>query len=86
MALFELEFANSVRKDLRKIDRNEVSRILEEIEKLADDPRPNGCKKLANAELYRIRIGNYRVIYEIHDARLVVHVVKVGHRKDVYKN
>ncbi len=85
MALFELEFANSVRKDLRKVDRSEVSRILEEIEKLAEDPRPNGCKKLTNAELYRIRIGNYRVIYEILDTRLVVHVVKVGHRKEVYK-
>ena len=86
MALFDLEFARSVRRDLRKIDRSEVPRILEEIQKLAEDPRPSDCKKLNNEELYRIRIGNYRVIYEVHETRLVVHIVKVGHRKDVYRN
>ena len=85
MALFDLEFATSIRRDLRRIDRSEVPGILEEIQKLAEDPRPSGCKKLTSEELYRIRIGNYRVIYEVYETRLVVHVVKVGHRKDVYR-
>jgi mRNA interferase RelE/StbE len=86
MARFELEFAASIRKDLIKIHKKEVTKILSEIQKLAEDPRPIASKKLINEELYRIRIGNYRVIYEIIDERLIVHVVKVGHRKDVYKN
>ncbi|WP_343224736.1 type II toxin-antitoxin system RelE/ParE family toxin [Pelagicoccus sp. SDUM812005] len=85
MALFDLKFASSVRKDLKKIHKKEVIKILSEIQKLAEDPRPTNCKKLTNEELYRIRIGNYRVIYEISDERLIVHVIKVGHRKDVYK-
>tara|TARA_R100000027_G_scaffold32887_1_gene24093 strand:- start:489 stop:749 length:261 start_codon:yes stop_codon:yes gene_type:complete len=86
MALFDLEFASSIRKDLKKIHKKEVMKILTEIQNLAEDPRPTNCKKLTNEELYRIRIGNYRVIYEIFDERLIVYVVKVGHRKDVYKN
>ena len=85
MARFSLEFASSIRKDLRKIDKNEVKRILAAIEKLADEPRPTGSKKLTNEELYRIRIGTYRVVYEVHDGRLIVLVVKIGHRKDVYR-
>jgi len=86
MALFDLEFASSIRKDLKKIHKKEVIKILSEIQNLTEDPRPANCKKLTNEELYRIRIGNYRVIYEIFDERLIVHVVKVGHRKDVSKN
>lgn len=85
MAQYKLEFARSIRRDLKKIESNEVQRILSAIESLTVNPRPAGAKKLTNQELYRIRIGNYRVIYEIHDNRLVVLVVKVGHRKDVYR-
>jgi len=86
MAQFRLEFASSVRKDLKKLDRKEIPRILEAIQKLAGDPRPPSSKKLTHEDLYRVRIGNYRVVYEIHDGRLVILVVKVGHRKDIYKN
>ena len=86
MALFDLEFASSIRKDLKKINKKDVIKIISEIQNLAKNPRPTSCKKLTNEELYRIRIGNYRVIYEIFDERLIVHIVKVGHRKDVYKN
>jgi len=86
MARFEIEFAASIRKDLKKIHKKEVTKILSEIQKLADDPLPIACKKLTNEALYRIRIGNYRVIYEIHDDKLIIHVVKVDHRKNVYRN
>jgi len=85
MEPYKLEFAPSVRKDLKKIHKKEVLRILAAVEDLAKGPRPNGSKKLTNEELYRIRIGNYRVLYEIHDNRLIVHVVKIGHRKNIYK-
>jgi mRNA interferase RelE/StbE len=85
MAPYRLEFARSIRRDLKKIEKKEVRGILSAIENLAGNPRPVGAKKLTNQELFRIRIGNYRVIYEIHDDRLVVLVVKVGHRKDVYR-
>ncbi len=86
MARYSLEFASSIRKDLKRIHKKEVLRILDKIEKLTDEPRPEGSKKLTSEELYRIRIGSYRVIYEVFDDKLVVHVVKVGHRKHVYKN
>jgi len=85
MEPYKLEFAPSVRKDLKKIHKKEVLRILAAVEDLAKGPRPNSSKKLTNEELSRIRIGNYRVLYEIHDNRLIVHVVKIGHRKDIYK-
>ena len=70
---------------VRRIAKKEVPKILKTIQGLADNPRPISSKKLTNEELYRIRIGNYRILYEIYDDRLVVLVVKAGHRKDVYK-
>jgi len=85
MARFELVFRKSVAWDLRRIPGRDVRRILDRIEALRDDPRPPGCEKLSGQERYRIRQGAYRVLYEIMDARLVVTVVKVGHRKDVYR-
>ena len=85
MGRYSVELVRSIRKDLRRIARKEVPKILKAIQSLADNPRPASSKKLTNEELYRIRIGNYRLLYEINDERLIVLVVKVGHRKDVYK-
>ena len=85
MASFRIEFAASVRKDFRKIPSNDAGRILKAIDGLAADPRPPQSKKLTGAELYRIRVGVYRVLYELHEGRLVVVVVKVAHRKEVYR-
>jgi mRNA interferase RelE/StbE len=75
-ALKELESVGS-----RKLRRN----LVEQIQALADNPRPQGCRKLTGADQYRIRRGAYRVVYSIEDERRVVIVVKVGHRKDVYR-
>lgn len=86
MASYELVFKKSVAKDLRAFAKQEVERILQRIRSLADDPRPAGCEKLSGQERYRLRQGAYRVIYEIEDARLIVLVVKVGHRRDVYRS
>jgi mRNA interferase RelE/StbE len=85
MERYRLEFAKSVRKDLKKIGRRDVSRILKAIDKLEVDPRPPVCRKLTDRELYRIRVGNYRIVYEILDLRLVIMIVKIGDRKDVYR-
>ena len=84
MASYRLIFKASVAKDLRRLPKGEVARILERIEHLAENPRPPGCEKLSGQPRYRVRQGVYRIIYEIQDARLIVIVVKVGHRRDVY--
>jgi mRNA interferase RelE/StbE len=85
MASFEIRFKESVAKDLRHLPNKDVKRILERIEALRNDPRPAGCEKLSAQERYRVRQGVYRIIYEIRDFELVVIVVKVGHRREVYK-
>lgn len=83
-AQFEIRFVPSVRKDLRGIPKPTVKRILQAIDRLATNPRPRECKKLTGHALFRIRVGVYRVIYEIRGDELVVIVVKVGHRRGVY--
>jgi len=85
MASYELVFRKSVAKDLRQIPNEDVARILERVRALAEDPRPLGCEKLSGLERYRIRQGAYRIVYEVQDRRLVVLVVKVAHRRDVYR-
>ncbi len=85
MASYEVRFRKSVSKDLVPIAKRDVQRIVAAIDRLADDPRPPQSKKLSGAEKYRLRCGVYRVLYEIHDVMLVVCVVKIGHRRDVYR-
>lgn len=72
-------------KQLDTFSDHIVTPILEAIADLAEDPRPHGCKKLKGRDGYRIRTGNYRIIYEIFDTELVVDVIAVGHRKDIYE-
>jgi mRNA interferase RelE/StbE len=85
MARYELRFKRSVAKDLRKIPNDDIKRILQRIDRLADDPRGPGCVKLAAGERYRVRLGVYRIIYEIEDDRFIIQLVKVGHRSTVYR-
>ena len=85
MARFELRFKPTVAKDLRGISKTEVRRLLKRIQALRDEPRPSGCEKLAGKELYRIRQGVYRVVYSVDDAEVVIEVIKVGHRREVYQ-
>ena len=85
MARFELRFKPSVAKDLRGIPKTEVRRLLKRIEALGDAPRPAGCEKLTGRDLYRIRQGVYRIVYSVDDATVVIEVIKVGHRREVYR-
>lgn len=85
MARYELEITSSAAKELSDIPPKNLRRIVARIRALADDPRPSGSKKLCAQEKYRIRQGDYRVLYQIEDDNLVVCVVKIAHRRDVYR-
>lgn len=85
MAKFDLVFKESVSKDLKKIPKQDVHRILEKIDALRDEPRPQGSVKLSGKEYCRVRQGNCRIIYEIQDSQLVVIAIKLGHRREVYR-
>ena len=86
MASYKLVFKKSVVKDLRAIPNPDIKRILSRIEALAENPRADDCIKLSGQERYRVRQGDYRIIYEIHDGRLLVSVIAVGHRSKVYQS
>jgi mRNA interferase RelE/StbE len=86
MAGYKVFFRPSADRQLRKLPAGVQCRIVAEVATLAANPRPAGVVKLAGEEnLWRIRIGNYRVVYEIHDDRLIVLVLRVANRKDVYR-
>jgi mRNA interferase RelE/StbE len=85
MASYKIVIKKSVSKDLKNIPQKNVQRILSAIQNLAEEPRPPQAKKLSGQERFRIRQGNYRILYTIEDNRLVVCVVKVGNRRDVYR-
>jgi mRNA interferase RelE/StbE len=85
MARFNLRIKPSVARDLRRVPRADVERILARIETLRDDPRPPGAEKLSAQERYRLRQGDYRILYTVSDAEVVVEIVKVGHRREVYR-
>ena len=85
MANYSLSIKKSVAKDLRGLPVADVTRILERIESLRENPRGDGCIKLSGQERYRVRQGVYRILYEIQDLELIVFVVKVAHRSEVYK-
>ena len=84
---FRIEWKKSTKKDLRKLPPEEVDRILEAVDGLAEESFPHGSEKLAGSECtYRIRIGDYRVIYEVVTTTKLVEIQRVRHRKDVYRS
>ena len=83
---YRIEFTPAAERQLRHLHPQAKKRILPRIKSLAAEPRPSGCKKLEGPEgYYRIAVGDYRIIYEIHGEKLVVAVIKIGNRKDVYR-
>jgi len=82
---YSVEILRSAQKQLARIDRTQQNRIIDAIRGLAENPRPSGCKKLSGRSAWRIRIGSFRVIYELHEDRLLVLVVVIGDRKGIYR-
>ncbi|MBW1789929.1 MAG: type II toxin-antitoxin system RelE/ParE family toxin [Deltaproteobacteria bacterium] len=85
MAAYKVYFKKSVKKDFKSIPKNDLKRVLNRIKSLIEDPRPSGCEKLTGQERYRLRQGRYRIPYTVQDDELTVWIVKVGHRKDIYR-
>jgi mRNA interferase RelE/StbE len=85
MGGYRIFFKRSVERDLSGIPKKDVKKILNRIKTLENDPRPPGYEKLTGQERYRLRQGRYRIVYSIQDDELTIWVVKVGHRKDVYR-
>ena len=85
MAGYRVLFKKSVEKDFSIIPKKDVKRILNRIKTLEENPRPPGSEKLTGQERYRLRQGQYRIVYSIQDDELTVWVVRVGHRKDIYR-
>ena len=85
MASYSLEIKRSAAKELAQLPTKDRGRVIVCIQALAADPRPSGAEKLSGQERYRVRQGDYRILYEIEDQVLRVIVVKIGHRRDVYR-
>ena len=85
MANYKIIIKSSAAKELKRLPKTDVQRITSKIQALSKEPRPQGCEKLSAQERYRIRQGNYRIIYSIEDDKLIVYVVKIAHRGSVYK-
>jgi len=83
---YEIRIKRSAEKEIRALEKKPRRRVVRAIRALADDPRPPGCEKLTAEQAYRIRVGRYRVVYTIEDQVLVVVVVRVAHRREVYRN
>jgi mRNA interferase RelE/StbE len=86
MGSYKVVFRKSVARDLRPIPNRDLLKILAAIDSLSEDPRSTNTEKLSGLERYRRRQGNYRIIYEVHDQQAIVEVVKIGHRKEVYRD
>lgn len=82
---YSVAIKKSAEKELRKLPKGDLGRVVGRIRKLAEDPRPRGSEKLAAEERYRLRQGDYRILYMVDDERQAVEVVKIGHRREVYR-
>jgi mRNA interferase RelE/StbE len=84
-ASYNLQIKRSAEKELRRLPKADIRRIAQRIERLASDPHPAGCEKLFGDEGYRIRQGDYRILYRVEEERRIVEVYKIGHRREVYR-
>lgn len=82
---YSIRFKSSVKKDLRSIPKQDVLRILTALKSLTEDPRPSNSKPLTGRDAWRLRVGNYRAIYTINDKEIVIEIIKIAHRKNVYR-
>lgn len=83
---YTVVYGSSVRKDMRRLDKGIQEKLFAAANALCDNPRPHGCRKISGyPHRWRIRVGDYRVVYDIDDNVITVHVIKIGHRGDVYR-
>ena len=86
MDFYKIEWKHSARKELKRLEKKIIPRIIEAVEALSKNPYPPGFRKITGAEhTYRIRIGEYRIVYSVESKRLIIEIIRVGHRKNVYK-
>lgn len=85
MASYKLLIKPSAAKELEAVPKKDRRRLVTRIRNLSGEPRPPGCERLSGHDLYRVRQGNYRVLYTVHDVELVVVVVTIGHRREIYR-
>jgi len=85
MASYSVLLTASARREIEDLEKRVRVRVMSVVGALSDDPRPHGCEKLSALDRYRIRVGSHRVVYTIDDAVVTVVVVRVGHRRDVYR-
>ncbi len=86
MASYKIEWKQSAKKELKKLDKQIIPRILQAVENLADNPYSLGSKKLIGSDyIYRIRVGDYRIVYKIKSSVLTIEIIKVGHRREIYR-
>ena len=85
MDSYKLLIRRSAEKELRDIPKPDLGRIIQRIQALSARPKPHGCEKLSGEEKYRIRQGDWRIVYEVDDAARVVEIFKIGHRREVYR-
>lgn len=87
MSRYTVEISRRAVKAIARLERADQVRIRAAIDLLADEPRPPGCVKLAGEpSAYRVRVGDYRIVYDVIDDRLVIQVVRIGHRRDIYRS
>ena len=84
MVNYKIEIKRSASKEIEKLPKSVLKRVLNKIQSLGREPRPSGCKKLTADEKYRVRVGDYRILYSIENDKLMIYIVKVGHRKKIY--
>jgi mRNA interferase RelE/StbE len=85
---FKVHFSRAADRQLESISKSDVKKIIKRAEKLASDPFPNGHEKLkgSDIDIYRVRQGDYRILYTVHEEKLFILVVKIGHRREVYRD
>ncbi len=85
MAKYKISIRKSAVKELGDIPKKDLQKVVRKIKTLVINPRPQGSQKLSQKEQYRIRQGNYRIVYSVQDKELTIHIVKIGHRKEIYR-
>ncbi len=85
MAKYKISIRKSAIKELGDIPKKDLQKVVRKIQALSANPHPQGSQKLSQKEQYRIRLGNYRIVYSVQDKELTIHIVKIGHRKEIYR-